>query len=310
MKKFRLAAIILCIIIPLSVLSGCKKVFETAADVPLFPVLINGIVIDKRPARVACLSASVYEIAADFGYESQIAFLAEDIKRNPSETSAKTEESETIKIGTAAAPNIDGLIAAAPDLIITTERLNKRDLDRLSAAERKVIILSPAKNLAELDEYYKNIGTAFGGTLSPVYSDIVIKDGTVVNDGSSVAEGFYKNIATLIESHSAERKTSFVYVLSVSPPIAATNDTFAGNIISYFGENLGEGSTTGVETGFVGSLPSKVFAALPLGGANLAPLDLGVVPDDVISLDNSAFMLQSPSKLTDVINTIIERMGE
>ena len=306
MKKFRLAAIILCVIIPLSALSGCKKVFDTAADVPLFPVLINGIVIDKRPERVACLSASIYEIATDFGYENQIEFLAEDITGTPT----KTKESEPIKIGTAAAPNIDGLIAAAPDLIITTERLNKRDLDRLSAAERKVIILPPAKTLAELEAYYKNIGTAFGGTLSPIYSDIVIKDGTEINDGSTVGTEFYKDISTLIESHSSERKPSFVYVLSVSPAVAATSDTFAGNIFSCFGENLGEGSTTGVATGFVGSLPSKVFAALPLGGANLAPLDLGVAPDDVISLDNSAFMLQSPSKLTDVINTIIERMGE
>ena len=323
MKKTRLFALILCAGIALSALSGCKKVFDTAADVPLFPVLINGIVIDERPTRVACLSESIYEIAADFGYADQIAFAADDItsaegdpaEDTPPEESGSSEEStddisaaEPINIGTAAAPNVEGLIAAAPDLIVTTQRLSKRDLERLSASELKVIILETAKNFAELETYYKNIATIFGGVLSSKYDNIVVKDGTAVSTGEDVAKLFYNDVSALVESRVSNRKPSFVYVLSVSPPIAATSDTFAGDIMSRFGENLGEGTSVGVATGFVGTQPSRVFAALPLGGSNLDPLDLGAAPDDVISLDNSAFMLQSPSKLISVINVITERM--
>ncbi len=208
-----IAAVMLC---------GCTEVTEetpvqiTEATVPAelpYPVKVGSLTFEQAPETVGVLSPAITEIICELGYSDKI------IGR-----SSYCDYPENIKsrneLGSAANPDIDAIIGAAPELLISMSPIAKKDITKIEAAGTRVWIITPPESVEELYTCYNDIAAVFGGSI----------------DCENAAEQALEPIKTAFDEADGTLK-SFVYVMS--PDLAVASDTtFAGNFLSAFGENL------------------------------------------------------------------------
>lgn len=211
------AAIMLC---------GCTEVAEqspvqiTEATAPIespYPVKVGSFVFEQSPETVGVLSPAITEIICELGYEDKISGRSSYCDY-PESISVKSE------LGSAANPDADAIIKEAPELLITMSPIAKKDITAIEAAGTRVWIIPTPKTVDELYSCYNDIAAVFGGSI----------------DCEAAAEQALEPLKNALAGADGAMG-SFVYIMS--PDLAVASDkSFAGNFLSYFGENLAEGA--------------------------------------------------------------------
>lgn len=207
-----LAALLLC---------GCTEVSEgppaqttgtTVVTEKPYPVTADALVFEQAPVTVVSLSPAVTEIICELGYGDKIIGRSSYCDY-PEEISSKNE------FGSAANPDVEAIIEAAPELLISMSPIAKKDITSIEAAGTRVWIIHPPKTMDELYLCYNNLAAVFGGGI----------------DSAAQAETAVEPLKKALEDAEGTMG-SFVYIMS--PDLAAANgETFAGNFFSFFGSN-------------------------------------------------------------------------
>lgn len=221
-------------LIAAAVLCGCTEVDEerpirltettVAVEMP-YPVTVGSLTFEKSPETVGSLSPAITEIICELGYGDKIIGRSSYCDY-PESVKSKNE------LGSAANPDVNAIIEAKPELLISMSPIAKKDITAIEAAGTRVWIIPQPETPDELYSCYYNIAAAFGGSI----------------DCEDVAKQALEPMYNALNG-TGGKLGSFVYIMS--PDLAvATNSTFAGNFLSCFGTNLagdGEKLTLTVE---------------------------------------------------------------
>ncbi len=203
-----------------AVMCGCTEIEETA-PLPVsetavtekpYPVTAGSLIFENSPETVGSLSPALTEIICELGFEDKLIGVS-DYCDYPEEITGKA------KLGSAANPDAEAVINAAPELLVSLSPIAKKDITAIEAAGTRVWIISPPKTVSELYGCYEDIAAVFGGRL---------------DSDQAAGNALRPFISGLAEAE--DTIDSFVYIMS--PDLAAASDaTFAGNFFSCFGKN-------------------------------------------------------------------------
>ena len=206
------------------VFCGCAEIdeeppvsgVETEASEKPYPVSVGSLIFNEQPQTVGSLSPAVTEIICELGYADKIIGRS-NYCNYPESVLAK------VSLGSAANPNAEAVISAAPQLLISQSPIAKKDITSIEKAGTRVMIISAPNSVEELYACYNDLAAVFGGRLSCAEAaDDAMRP---LTDALRQAEGSIG---------------SFVYIMS--PELAAASDsTFAGNFFSHFGTNAAGG---------------------------------------------------------------------
>ncbi len=212
---------ILCICLASAVLmSGCDEVEEeipeTTAETSVterpYPVTAGSLIFNEQPESVGSLSPAITEMICQLGYGDKI------IGRS-SYCDYPEEVENKVSLGSAANPDVEAIIAAKPQLLVSHSPIAKKDITEIENAGTRVWIISAPNSVEELYGCYRDIASVFGG--SP-------------NGEESASDAMKPLFNALFEAQ--DSVDSFVYIMS--PDLAAaSNSTFAGSFFSSFGTN-------------------------------------------------------------------------
>ena len=188
-----------------------------AAELSDYPVIINNTTINEKPKTAICLSSSLTEIIYELGYGSRL------IGRG-----SYCEYPEAVKalndFGRPAAPDLDAVKNASPDVLITATAIPNIDSVALSDLGIKVVYIPSPHSLDEFGRIYKAIGMIFDGLF----------------DGEENGNRVFSEIRSSLET-SGISLGKFIYVtegLSI-----AGGDTFENAVLSLFGTNIASGAS-------------------------------------------------------------------
>ncbi len=189
------------------------QITETAAveEMP-YPVQVGAMAFEHSPETVGSLSPAVTEIICELGFGDRI------IGRSSYCTYPESISTKNV-LGSSANPDVDAIIAAAPELLISMSPIAKKDITAIEAAGTRVWIISPPTSAEELYSCYNDIALAFGGSI----------------DGKALAEDA---VAPLKVSFEKAEGTMGSVLYIMSPDLAfASEGTFAGDFFARFGTN-------------------------------------------------------------------------
>lgn len=300
-NRFSRAAVIAAVTaVSLAIMCGCTEIDEdvpapvmaTAVSEKPYPVEAGAFVFDASPQTVGSLSPAVTEIICELGFADRLTGRSEYCVY-PESVSDRTV------LGSAANPDVDAIIEASPELLISLSPIAKKDITAIEAAGTRVWIISPPESVGDLYRCYEDIAAVFGGKLNcaAAAEDALEPLKKAVNDAKGSMD-------------------SFVYIMS--PELAAASDsTFAGNFFSCFGENAAGGgdgiSMTAEELLALDPrwliLPDSIsIYELPEETSGLSAIKSG----RVIVLDNEALeRIERPtSRLDGAVYKILEQIEE
>ncbi|MBQ5319853.1 MAG: ABC transporter substrate-binding protein [Oscillospiraceae bacterium] len=218
---YRLLKCIFAAVIAMTMLCGCTEIAEeiplpntetTAPEAQPYPVQAGSLLFEQAPETVGSLSPAVTEIICELGYGNKIIGIS-SYCNYPENISSKN------KLGSAANPDVDAIIAAAPELLISMSPIAKKDITAIEAAGTRVWIIAPPSTAEEMYNCYYDIAAVFGGSI----------------DCADVAENAVEPLKKAFADANGAID-SYVYVMS--PDLAVASDaTFAGNFFSHFGTN-------------------------------------------------------------------------
>lgn len=201
-------------------LNGCAEVEEevpvtvsetTVTERP-YPVTAGSLIFNEQPDSVGSLSPAITEIICQLGYGYKI------IGRSSYCDYPEAVESK-VSLGSAANPDVEAIIAAKPQLLVSHSPIAKKDITQIENAGTRVWIISAPNSVEELYACYRDIAAVFGG-------EIDCED--------TASEAMKPLFNALFEAQDSVE--SFVYIMS--PDLAAaSNSTFAGSFFSSFGTN-------------------------------------------------------------------------
>ncbi|MBD5138323.1 MAG: ABC transporter substrate-binding protein [Ruminococcus sp.] len=286
--------------VSLAMMCGCTEIDE---DVPApvmatvvsekpYPVEAGALTFEEAPQTVGSLSPAVTEIICELGFSDRLTGRSEYCVYPES-------VSDRAVLGSAANPDVDAVIEASPELLISLSPIAKKDITAIEAAGTRVWIISPPESVEDLYRCYEDIAAVFGGKLNcaAAAEDALEPLKKAVNDAKGSMD-------------------SFVYIMS--PELAAASDsTFAGNFFSCFGENAAGGgddiSMTAEELLALDPqwiiLPDSIsIYELPEETSGLSAIKSG----RVIVLDNEALeRIERPtSRLDEAVYAILEQIEE
>lgn len=220
MYKF-VKKILLCICFASAVLmNGCAEVeeevpvtvSETAVTERPYPVTAGSLIFNEQPDSVGSLSPAITEIICQLGYGYKI------IGRS-SYCDYPEDVENKVSLGSAANPDVEAIIAAKPQLLVSHSPIAKKDITQIENAGTRVWIISAPNSVEELYACYRDIAAVFGGKL----------------DCEDIAADAMKPLFNAL-FEAQDSVESFVYIMS--PDLAAaSNSTFAGSFFSSFGTN-------------------------------------------------------------------------
>lgn len=220
MYKF-VKKILLCICLASAVLmNGCAEVdeevpvtvSETAVTERPYPVTAGSLIFNEQPDSVGSLSPAITEIICQLGYGYKI------IGRS-SYCDYPEDVENKVSLGSAANPDVEAIIAAKPQLLVSHSPIAKKDITQIENAGTRVWIISAPNSVEELYACYRDIAAVFGGKL----------------DCEDIAADAMKPLFNAL-FEAQDSVESFVYIMS--PDLAAaSNSTFAGSFFSSFGTN-------------------------------------------------------------------------
>lgn len=272
-------------------LCGCTEVdeeppvivSETAATESPYPVEVGSFVFRESPLYVGSLSPAITEIIYELGYSYAV------IGRS-SYCDYPKKAADKADLGSAANPDVDAIISAAPQLLVSHSPIAKKDITEIESAGTRVWIISAPRSVEELYNYYRDIASVFGGKLSS--EDAADKAMRPLLDALNGVGG---------------SMDSFVYIMS--PELAAaTNSTFAGSFFSSFGKNAAGNSEEAVftEEELAEIAPEWIIIPYTMAGDNmpnaLSSLE-AVQSGRVIVLDEE--MLERIERPTSRLETVV-----
>lgn len=278
---------------------GCTKIEETApapvtetvfSETP-YPVTAGSLIFEDAPETVGSLSPALTEIICELGFGDRLIGVS-DYCDYPEGVEEKA------RLGSAANPDADAVIGAAPELLVSLSPIAKKDITAIEAAGTRVWIISPPRTVSELYGCYEDIAAVFGGKI----------------DSEQAAENAFKPLISAL-AKAEGTVDSFAYIMS--PDLAAASDsTFAGNFFSCFGKNAAGGeediTLTAEELSALDPqwiiLPESIsIYELPEETSGLS----AIKENRIIYLDNETLeRIERPtSRLSETVNRILEQIN-
>lgn len=201
-------------------MSGCAEVeeevpvttVETTVTERPYPVAAGSLIFKEQPASVGSLSPAITEMICQLGYGDKIIGRSSYCDY-PEDVESKAD------LGSAANPDVEAVIAAKPQLLVSHSPIAKKDITKIENAGTRVWIISAPESVEELYSCYRDIAAVFGGSL----------------DCDDTAAAALKPLFNAL-FEAQDSVESFVYIMS--PDLAAASDsTFAGSFFSSFGKN-------------------------------------------------------------------------
>lgn len=183
----------------------------------------NEIVLEEKPERIAVMSGTLLNIWYELGGTS---CCTSDISSNLKIYKEKEEEMKAIpSAGAVYSLNLESVIAAKPDLIIT-----QTGVQTTAAAKLKemgyTIIETNAKTLQSLGEVYEGFGKLLGAT----------------EQAEQKVEEIYKGIAQIQSKLPKEKKTCVILYVTSNTVSVKLDSSIAGDISYMLGlENIASG---------------------------------------------------------------------
>lgn len=209
-----------------------------------YPVTVENLMFNSSPETVGSLSPAVTEIIFELGFGDRLVCRSSYCD-HPEQAKSVPEA------GSGANPDIDRIIAFSPVLLITQSPIANKDVARLSEAGISTLILPSPSSLEELYGCYTSLSLIFNGTI----------------DGENLAENALADLKNAV-AQAADSCESAAFIMNVNGGefSAATGDSFAGDYISVFGRNIGEGLTGFSLTAeeLIAADPQVIFLANPL----------------------------------------------
>ncbi len=197
-------------------LTGCTSEIEynVPTETPTaYPVVIGETVFKEEPMSVASLSPAVTEMIFALGYGDKLVARSKYCDY-PEIVTKRTS------IGSSVKPSVDMIINIKPDVLITQSPIAKTDRNRIEEAGIKIVIFETPHNFEELYNCYYDIAAILGGNLT----------------AEAKADECLNSLAVRLSNITAKDNT-FAYLMTYDYG-TATGDTLAGEILSYFGENV------------------------------------------------------------------------
>lgn len=182
-----------------------------------YPVTINETVIKGSPESVICLSSSLTEMIFELGYGDRI------IGRG-SYCSYPDSVLSLTDYGKPAAPDLDAIKRAAPDLLITATSIPSKDVTALTDLGIPVLYIASPRSVDEFGRIYCALGMVFEGLF----------------DGEKSGNSVFGNIKNELTSRGVTLG-KFIYVTEGG--FIAGGDTFESSVLSLFGENAASGAS-------------------------------------------------------------------
>lgn len=217
------------------VLSGCGLGGGSAPETPAqaepqpdpeYPVVVGGIEIGFRPARVVSLAPSLTEKIYDLGHRDRLVGISDHQGDYPASLAGLPA------LGIATMPDIEGILAQNPDLVFSVSEL---PADAMEALERRdiplIIMPSYAHSMAELEEIYISLSTALDGrTTGQIKGERFIRD-------------FNSRIDEIAAGAAGYGPVNAVYLRALDFTMA-TGDTLEGELMARLGfVNIAAGQT-------------------------------------------------------------------
>lgn len=200
-------------------LCACKEItYVSPEPAPTdYPVAVGEVTFTEAPLTAASLSPAITEMIFELGYGDKLIGRSKYCDY-PEEAKARTD------IGSSVKPSIDVILALRPDVLLTQSPIAKTDRDRIEKNGTKVVNIDTPKSYQEMLDCYKTLASIFGGKLT----------------AEAAANACMNDLA--VELAGIEKSGTFVYLMTYDYG-AATGDTLAGEILSYFGDNIASGNT-------------------------------------------------------------------
>jgi len=288
--------IFLAAVITAAFACGCSEVEETApppvtvtafTEKP-YPVTAGSLIFDSSPRTVGSLSPALTEMICELGYEERLIGVSDycDYPENIRSLA---------KLGSAANPDADAVIEAAPELLVSLSPIAKKDITAIEAAGTRVWIITPPETVYDLYSCYEELAAVFGGKL----------------DSEAAAEkALNPFVSALAEAEGSVE--SFVYIMS--PDLAAAaNSTFAGNFFSCFGTNAAGDADILTEEELSELDPQWLILPANISAEELPALSslTAVSEGRVIYLDDETLeRIERPtSRLTETVRDILKEVS-
>lgn len=227
----KIAKKILAVTLGIILLTGCDKGDTSSmpdelivsnvggeTEVGAFPVEICGTELSAAAERVVSLSPAVTEIIAEIGFADRLCGI--------SSYCDYPENMDIPAFGSSENPDIEGIIAATPDVVFTLSGLAERDVYALEAEGIAVVQPTVPASLEEYARLYKDISAAFCGRELTDSEKETEKAALIGNTARTALEAKADNL----------RLGSFVYVTGKTT--IAGGGTFENAVLSLVGENL------------------------------------------------------------------------
>lgn len=226
LKKF--SVILVCMIMLITTLSGCKEAVilddaDVDNNVQNYPLEIGGVTISSQSKKVAVLSAEYADIVVALNYEEYVILVSDDCTQEEYNNTTKISSDDTASI-----------IANGVEVVIC-ETMSDAMMEELTTAGIAVVQLSTAYDRNTFQTLYSSIASVLGGA------------STGYAKGISVAESIYDSLDDLVKiiPSTATINTGAI-VLSLDGSIA-TGTMMADALMSCAGvTNLYKGSPTDV----------------------------------------------------------------
>lgn len=273
-------------------LTACDVSNDKEKDPTPYPVQVANVTVKQTPKKVASLSPALTELLFEQGYGDQIVVRTDD--------ASYPEEAKSLpSAGTTGHIDMEKLLLAEPDTVLTHEALSKREMDTLEKAGCQVIVLPMAGSLSELQTLYENIGLLFEGGIT----------------GKSKGDAIYQKIESALDAIKAKlpKEVSFLYLIDLKG-VGATGDTFESDLLSLFGTNVAAADTDYEidMKSLAEKNPDIILIAEPYGlphlqeNANTKNLS-AVKNKKVYSVDSTLFAVQS-TRITEAVRQIAETL--
>lgn len=225
-NKLKYISLIFSILISACMFTSCTEVngsdsWETELTRPPvtdYPAIVGSLTFNESPKQVACLSPAMAEIICELGFSDRITGIS-------IYCDYPLEISGMPAIGSSANPDISKIVSSAPNLLISQSPIAKKDITAIESAGTRVLIMQSPNSVKELYEMYYDMAVVFCGNIT----------------AEEKALQAYSGLETVLAGAGGTFE-SFVYIMTPDGA-TATGDTFAGDFLSYFGENAAESGT-------------------------------------------------------------------
>lgn len=209
----RAGAVLLCLCLLLSLLTGCghiREIVPTVVTLGVFPVDVNGVTIGARPSKAVVLSPSLADVVCALGFETQLAAGSNECSQDSLRSLPKIDGSDP-----------QAVLGVGPDLVLGWE-LPDSMTSALAAANIPVVQIEPAVDRESYETLFGKVASVFAGG----------GDGTL--EGVSVAQDIFTTLDNVNRVVPKDKITTACYLYDLTDK-AVTGDMLGSTIMSYAG---------------------------------------------------------------------------